>query len=152
MKTCPVCGEDIARISSICPYCESPQDVGGFMSSPVPRTAPVRTIDLEAGLPTVDEALEKLRARLASAQGDGVRLVRIIHGWGSGTGGGGRIRAAVRRWLEGQHAGGRFRGILPGDSYSRTEPAGRNLLRRFPDLESAERQDRRNPGITFVEL
>jgi hypothetical protein len=122
------------------------------MASPVPRAAPVRDINLEAGLPTVDEALEKLRARLSAAEADGVRLVRVIHGWGSGTGGGGRIRAAVRRWLAGQLAGGRFRNVLHGDAYSRTEPSGRNLIRRYPDLAAAERQDRRNPGITFVEL
>ena len=152
MKTCPVCGEDIARISSVCPYCESPQDSASCHAAPGPCAAPVRDINLEAGLPTVDEALEKLRTRLAAAQADGVRLVRIIHGWGSGSGGGGRIRAAVRRWLDGQQAGGRFRSVLPGDIYSHTEPGGRNLIRRYPDLAAAERQDRRNPGITFVEL
>lgn len=151
MKTCPVCGEDIAAGSAVCPYCESPQPSGGIRRT-LPYAPSIASIDLEAGLPTVDEALARLKARLASAEADGVRLVRVIHGWGSATGGGGRIRPAARRWLEGQLAGGRFRSVLPGERYGPREPEGRDLVRRFPELTSTERQDRRNPGITFVEL
>ena len=150
MKTCPVCGEDIAAVSAVCPYCETPQAPGGRTAARGGAT--VATIDLEAGLPTVEEALARLKARLDAAELAGAGLVRVIHGWGSATGGGGKIRPVVRRWLEAQVASGRYRSVLPGDAYSRTEPAGRNLLRRFPDLDFAERQDRRNPGITFVEL
>jgi len=151
VKTCPVCGEDIAAVSSVCPYCETPQTPGPGGGGGR-RGAAVATIDLEAGLPTVEEALVRLRARLDAAEAAGAGLVRVIHGWGSSTGGGGRIRPVVRRWLEAQVAGGRYRSVLPGDAYSRTEPTGRHLLRRFPDLSFAERQDRRNPGITFLEL
>lgn len=151
-KTCPVCGEDIAAVSAVCPYCETPQAASGGMGARGRGAAAVATIDLEAGLPTVEEALARLKARLDAAELAGAGLVRVIHGWGSATGGGGKIRPVVRRWLEAQVASGRYRSVLPGDAYSRSEPAGRNLLRRFPDLDFAERQDRRNPGITFVEL
>ena len=154
MKTCPVCGEDIAAVSSVCPYCETPQAAGAPLRAgmPFPGASPIANINLEDGLPTVDEALARLKARLGSAEASGARLVRVIHGWGSASGGGGKIRPAVRRWLVGQLEGGRFRSVLPGDRYSHTEPEGRALIRRFPELTSTERQDRHNPGITFVEL
>lgn len=152
MKTCPVCGEDIAAISSVCPYCESPQPAGGVRRAAGFSLSPIANINVEDGLPTVDEALARLKARLGAAEANGAGLVRVIHGWGSTSGGGGKIRPAVRRWLVGQLECGRFRSVLPGDRYSHTEPEGRALIRRFPDLTSTERQDRHNPGITFVEL
>ena len=77
MKTCATCGETIAPQSTICPYCETPQVPG-----PARDAGPaVRTLDIEAGLPTVAEALCRLEAQLDRARADGVQVVRIIHGW-----------------------------------------------------------------------
>ena len=147
MKTCATCGETIAPQSTICPYCETPQ-VPGPTGSSGPA---VRTLDIEAGLPTVEEALRRLEAQLDRARADGVQVVRIIHGWGSSSGGGGRIRAAARQWLQRQREAGRLRSVFLGDHYTHTSPAGRDFLRRHPALRPAERTDRENPGITFVE-
>ena len=147
MKTCATCGETIAPQSTVCPYCETPQ-VPGSSGGPGPA---VRTLDIEAGLPTVEEALRRLEAQLDRARADGVQVVRIIHGWGSSSGGGGRIRAAARQWLQRQREAGRIHGLLPGDHYTHTSPAGRDFLRRHPALRPAERTGRKNPGITFVE-
>ncbi len=147
MKTCATCGETIAPQSTICPFCETPQ-VPGPAGSSGPA---VRTLDIEAGLPTVEEALRRLEAQLDRARADGVQVVRIIHGWGSSSGGGGRIRAAARQWLQRQREAGRLRSVFLGDHYTHTSPAGRDFLRRHPALRPAERTDRENPGITFVE-
>ena len=148
MKTCDTCGEAIAPQSSVCPFCETPQSPG-----PADRAAgpAVREIDLEAGLPTVAEALRRLAVQLERARADGVGGVRIIHGWGSRTGGGGKIRAAVRSWLQQQFEARRIRALVCGDEHNCTSPAGRDFLRRHPALQATERSDRRNPGITFVE-
>ena len=147
MKTCDVCGETIAPGSAVCPFCESPQrpDPSGRADGP-----PVRDLDVEAGLPTVAEALHRLEAQLDRARAEGVRVVRVIHGWGS-TGGGGRIRTAARAWLRKQHDDRRIRALLLGDHYTHTTPEGRDFLRRHPVLRTTERSDRENPGITFVE-
>ena len=149
MKTCDVCGEEIAPGSAVCPFCETPQqpDPAGRAGGP-----PVRNLDIEAGLPTVAEALRRLEAQLDRARADGVRVVRVIHGWGSSSGGGGKIRAAARQWLQGQLERGRIRSYLPGDRYPRALPEGRDFLRRHPALRASENSDRNNPGITFVEL
>jgi hypothetical protein len=148
MKTCDVCGEAIAPGSPVCPYCEAPQP----LAAPGPAAGPpVRDLDIEAGMPTVAEALRRLETQLDRARRDGVRVVRIIHGWGSNTGGGGKIRAAARVWLRGQLEQRRIRALLLGDHYTHTSPAGRDFIRRHPALRPAERTDRENPGITFVE-
>jgi hypothetical protein len=112
----------------------------------------VRHLDLEAGLPTVAEALQRLESQLARARADGVRVVRVVHGWGSATGGGGRIRAAARRWLQERYDAGHLRTVFFGDHFTHTSPDGRDFIRRHPALRASERSDRHNPGITFVEL
>ena len=148
MKPCDVCGEPIAPGSAVCPYCEAPQAPAAGARAAGPA---VRNEDIEAGLPTVAEALRRLAAQLDRARADGVGVVRVIHGWGSATGGGGKIRAAARRWLQEQLAARQVRGVLFGDRFSPATPEGRDFLRRHPALRATERTDRDNPGIAFVE-
>ena len=148
MKPCDVCGEPIAPGSAVCPYCEAPQAPAAGARAAGPA---VRNVDIEAGLPTVAEALRRLEAQLDRARADGVRVVRVVHGWGSRQGGGGKIRPAVRQWLQGQLDARRIRAVLPGDRYVPARPDGRDFLRRHPALRDSERSDRENPGITFVE-
>ena len=148
MKTCGTCGESIAPQSAVCPFCETPQapDPSDRAGGP-----PVRNLDVEAGLPTVAEALRRLETQLDRARTDGVRVVRVIHGWGSASGGGGKIRTAARQWLQRQLDARRIRSVCFGDHYTHTSPEGRDFLRRHPALRPSERTDRENPGITFVE-
>ncbi len=148
MKPCDVCGEPLVPGSAVCPFCESPQvpAAGGRAAGPA-----VRNVDIEAGLPTVAEALRRLEAQLDRARADGVGVVRVIHGWGSATGGGGKIRAAARQWLQAQLERGRIRAIVFGDRFTHATPEGRDFLRRHPALRATERTDRANPGIAFVE-
>ena len=148
MKTCDTCGESIAPGSAVCPFCETPQRPDPAARAEGPA---VRDLDIEAGLPTVEEALRRLAAQLDRARRDGVRVVRVIHGWGSRAGGGGRIRAAARQWLQGQREQRRVRAIFLGDHYAHTSPEGRDFIRRHPALRQSETSDRNNPGITFVE-
>jgi len=149
MKTCDMCGESIHPRASICPYCESPQ---AFAAVSGRQGEALRTLNIEAGMPTVAEAMQRLRLQLDRAQADGVRLVRVIHGWGSNTGGRGKIRTAARRWLQKQLEDRQIRALVLGDQYTHTRPEGRDFQRRHPSLRPSERTDRENPGICFVEL
>lgn len=149
MKMCETCGEPIAPGSPVCPYCESPQ---AFAAASGSTGEPLRTLNIEAGLPTVGEAIQRLDVQLDRARRDGVRLVRVIHGWGSSTGGRGRIRTAARRWLQQELDERRIRGLVLGDHYTHTSPEGRDFQRRHPALRNSQRTDRENPGICFVEL
>jgi len=131
MRICDTCGEPIAPGSRLCPYCESPQ---ALMPRSESRGDPLRTINIEAGMPTVAEALLRLETQLDRARCDGVRLVRVIHGWGSSTGGRGRIRTAARQWLRQQLDDRRIRMLVPGDHYTHTSREGRDFQRRHPAL------------------
>ena len=66
-----------------------------FRREPVVR---VRTINIESGMPTVEEGRGRLERKLDDARQRGVRVVRVIHGWGS-SGKGGQLRSACRALL-----------------------------------------------------
>jgi hypothetical protein len=109
------------------------------------------TLNLEKGLPRVEDALASLDRQIAAARMEGVALIRVIHGWGS-SGTGGTIRTAVRGQLESHARTRHIRSFLPGERYSESSSGGRNLLAAHPSLRASLRTDRENPGITFVEL
>ena len=146
MHPCDVCGEPIPDAVPVCPYCESP-------CAPRPLSSPagpaIRTVNLEDGLPTVDEALDKLERALSRAAADRVPLLRVIHGWGSSSGQA-LIRRSVRARLARYHETRVLRAFLPGDDFS---PTRRHpWILRHPVLLESALTDRMNPGITFVEL
>jgi hypothetical protein len=146
-KDCETCGNPIPAKAFTCRFCNASQSVENF---PKKRERVIRS-NLEAGLPTVVQALERLERDLREARACGVKLVRIIHGYGS-SGRGGKIRDAVRRELGRKLARGEVRAVVPGENYSPTTNAGRNLLSRFKELKTTERSDALNPGLTVIEI
>lgn len=107
--------------------------------------------NLEAGLPTAEQASERLERTLREARSCGAKVVRLIHGYGS-TGRGGKIREAVRRELGRKLARGEVRGVVHGENYSANANAARDLLSRFKELKATERPDTLNPGLTVIEI
>jgi hypothetical protein len=148
MRICGRCGNDFEG-GGDCPYCgafEMPS-AGGRRKKP----KKIVTLNLEKGLPRVEEAVASLDRQIAAARMEGVTLMRVIHGWGS-TGTGGKIKAAVHLQLGAHTRSRNVRGFLPGERYSELTSGGKNLLASYPSLRSTLRSDRENPGITFVEL
>ena len=146
-KDCEVCGNPIPAQAFTCQFCNSSQSVANF-----PKTRErVILSNLEAGLPTVEQALERLERDLREARSCGAKLVRIIHGYGS-SGQGGKIRDAVRRELGRKLARGEVSLVINGENYSPTTNAGRDLLARFKELKTTERSDNSNHGLTIVEI
>lgn len=146
-KDCETCGNPIPAQAFTCHFCNSAQSVENF---PKTRERVIRS-NLEAGLPTVAQALERLERDLREARACEAKVVRVIHGYGS-SGRGGKIRDAVRRELGRKLAQGEVKDVTPGENYSSTANAGRDLLSRFKELKTTERSDTHNPGLTIVEM
>ena len=75
-----------------------------------------------------------------------LRIVKIIHGYGSG-GKGGATRELVRNWAF-RHRG-RFRGLFHGEDYTLHSPATLELRKeigQYPDSDLTMA----NPGITII--
>ncbi len=149
MKTCSTCGNDIPDDESKCRYCDSHQQPG--RSSRRTGGEKIKTINLKKGMPFVDEALDTLALELDLARSQGVRVLRVIHGYGS-SGTGGKIKQAVIQELASLSRAGRVHAYVVGDRYSEDTNQGRDLLSQFPGLGSTLVSDRHNPGITFVQL
>ena len=146
-KDCEVCGNPIPAQAFTCRFCDALQSVENF-----PKTRErVIGSNLEAGLPTVEQALGRLERDLREARACGAKVVRVIHGYGS-SGRGGKIRDAVRRELGRKLARGEVKDVTPGENYSSTTNAGRDLLACFKELKTTEHSDKLNPGLTIVEI
>ncbi len=111
----------------------------------------LRTVNLEAGLPTVDQAKRRLTSELYTSRRMGMAAVKLIHGYGS-TGKGGKIRLAVRRELEELKRRGEIRDVIPGEKFSIFETAVLSAFSPVPELRKDSDLERYNNGVTFVIL
>jgi hypothetical protein len=111
----------------------------------------MRTINLEAGSPTVEDARRRLLSEMEAARRDGIRLLKIIHGWGS-SGAGGKLGPAIRRSLRLRVQEGRAALMVAGERFSSDSLEGRALAQRYPSVRGDRDFNRANPGITLVEL
>jgi hypothetical protein len=147
MGVCPVCGNLRDGLEASCPFCASHQ-------VPLPNPAlsgKIFVVDLEAGMPTVEEALERLDDILRQAGDAGIRLVKVIHGYGS-SGRGGHIREAFRQALQYHRWANRVQEYFPGESLGRQDgPAAFQALpRRTRQAISGLAGRSGNPGITLL--
>jgi len=77
------------------------------------RGSPMKVINLEEGMPRVNEALLRLERELTLARQQGYAVVKIIHGYGS-SGVGGTLRTEVQKWLRQRSAQSQIRAFIPG--------------------------------------
>ncbi len=102
-------------------------------------------------MPTVLEALAILERELNFARSSGVKVIRIIHGYGS-SGKGGQIRLASRKFLYNKMNEGKIRRIIPGEDYTKSNGVYEELIDKYPFLKQKEKTDIKNPGMTLIEL
>ena len=152
MPSCLICGNEIDFQHSHCPYCGSVQkDDGQDQSSPSKRKFRQKTINLEQGLPTVQQALTKLEQEIKTARLEQIRVLTLIHGYGS-TGKGGAIRLECRKTLEYLRSKGEIAEVIFGEDFNRRRGSVKHLLSRFHDLSQHPHLNNNNKGISIVVL
>ena len=144
---CAVCGNEIDPGVGQCPFCGA-ERAATAVSDGGPSH---REVNLERGLPPVAQALDRLDKEIALAALLGIRVLTLIHGYGS-SGEGGAIKTAVLRRLEFLRHTDRVREVVPGEGFENRSGRGRQLLRRFPFLSAHRDLNRANPGITLIVL
>jgi Smr domain len=110
-----------------------------------------RIVNLEKGLPSLEEARRYLLSQIQLAEQQRVRVLKVIHGYGS-SGSGGVLSSGIRRSLRLRVKEGRAASIIPGERFSTDTNETRDLLSRHPALRRDSDLNRANPGITIVEL
>ena len=113
--------------------------------------AGVKVLNIEAGMPTVEEARQRLLAELKQAKQSGVGAVKVIHGYGS-TGKGGALRDALRKSLLRRKKEGLVTRVIFGEKWSVFEDDARYAIEHCPDLRSDRDLNHSNEGITIAVL
>ena len=146
MKLCDQCGNEVAASADRCPYCGYSQLKSGAKSS-----KKLCTFLIKRDLPTCADATRLLESKVVECRKNGVKVLKLIHGYGS-SGAGGELRWCLREFLEVLMLRGWVRSYITGEDFGRQTPAGRTLLGSYPWLAKDEDCGRRNKGVTLVVL
>ena len=103
-------------------------------------------VNLEAGMPTVDMARTHLNMTLRSAKANRVKVLKLIHGYGS-SGKGGAIRADVLAQLAQKKRAGQIKEFVRGEDFSPFDSAARAIIAACPSLSRDIDYSRANHGI-----
>ena len=109
----------------------------------------IPAMNLESGMPVVDEAVSRMRLGIQQMRSSGVRVVKLIHGYGS-TGTGGRIRVGVRAELDGMKRKKMIRDYISGEHFGPFDESSRKLVELYKNVALDPDYGRGNQGITIV--
>jgi hypothetical protein len=111
----------------------------------------IKTVILKEGMPSVEQARARLSTEIQIAQRDGVKALKIVHGYGS-TGVGGDLRIALQSTLRQMAARREIRDCIFGENWRTSDERTWELLKRHPELKTDTDLGRANKGITIVVL
>ena len=109
----------------------------------------VKTINLEADFPTLEEARRRVIQELKGAKRDGLRVLKIIHGYGS-SGKGGTLCHGLRKSFALRKKEGAIKDFVAGERWSVFEPVALSLLETVPELRGDPDLNATNEGVTLV--
>jgi len=108
-------------------------------------------INLEQGMPTVEQGNHRLTGELIRARAQGAKVVKLIHGYGS-SGVGGGLRIGIQEALSVRKKRGEIKEAVPGENWSIFDEGARRILDAHPDLNRDRDFGRGNAGITIILL
>ncbi len=111
----------------------------------------IRTLNVEAGLPPLDEARRLVAAEIKKAKREGVKVLKVIHGYGS-SGKGGALRVGLRKSFRLRKKEGVIRDFIAGEDFTIFNDAVLNLLEAVPELRGDPDLGATNEGVTIVRL
>lgn len=111
----------------------------------------IKTVVLKEGMPSVEQARARLQTELRLAQQRGVRVLKLVHGYGS-SGVGGDLRISLQSTLRQMTARGEISECIYGENWRTSDERTWELLKRMPSLKHDCDLGRGNKGITIVAL
>ena len=115
------------------------------------KPAPIKIIDLEEGMPKVEQARLLMQSELQVARQQGYAAGKLIHGYGS-SGVGGSLRTELQKELQRLAGAGRVRSFIPGEDWRISDEKTWELLKRYPEWKRDSDLGKANRGITIVLL
>jgi hypothetical protein len=111
----------------------------------------VQTVNLKSDKPSVETARKRLNDAIEDARRRGVRVLKVIHGYGS-SGVGGAIKHAVLASLRKRRKEGKVAGFVAGDKWDVAHEVSTKFVDAAPDLARDRDLVSNNEGITIVLL
>src|SRR4030095_7182572 len=111
----------------------------------------VRTVNVEEGMPSVEEGRLRLREELRRAKREGIRALKVIHGYGS-SGKGGKLCVGLRKSFHLRKKEKAIRDFIPGEDFSIFNGVTLELLEAVPELRGDPDLNATNEGITVLWL
>ena len=111
----------------------------------------IRTFNVEAGLPTLDDARRLVIAEIKQAKRDGARVLKVIHGYGS-SGKGGTLCFGLRKSFGLRKKEGIIKDFIAGEDFSIFNATTLDLLEAVPELRGDPDVGAINEGVTILWL
>ena len=111
----------------------------------------IRTFNVEATLPTVEEARQLVIAEIKRAKSERAKVLKVIHGYGS-SGKGGALCAGLRRSFRLRKKEGVIKDFIAGEDFSIFNSTVLNLLDAVPELRSDPDLNATNEGVSILWL
>jgi hypothetical protein len=111
----------------------------------------MRTFNVEAGLPTLDEARRLVIAEIKQAKRDGARVLKVIHGYGS-SGKGGALCIGLRKSFRLRKKEGVIKDFIAGEDFSIFNDTALALVEAVPEVRGDPDLNATNEGVTILWL
>jgi hypothetical protein len=115
------------------------------------KPAPIKIINLEDGMPKVEEARLRMQRELQIARQQGYAAVKLIHGWGS-SGIGGSLRVELQKELLRLAGLSGVRSFIAGENWRISDEKTWELLKRYQEWKQDSDLGKANKGISIVLL
>ena len=113
------------------------------------KPALIKTVDLEEGMPQVEDARLRMEHELHVARQQGYAAVKLIHGYGS-SGAGGTLRIELQKELRALAQRGTVYASIPGEEWRVSNETTWALLKKYPEWKEDADMGRNNRGVTLV--
>ena len=115
------------------------------------KPASIKIINLEDGMPQVEEARLRMQRELQIARQQGYVAVKLIHGYGS-SGVGGALRIELQKELRRMSGAGVLQWFIAGEDWRISDEKTWELLKRYPEWKKDSDVGKANKGISIVLL
>jgi hypothetical protein len=111
----------------------------------------IHTFNVEAGLPTLDEARRLVIEKIKQAKRDRARVLKVIHGYGS-SGKGGALCVGLRKSFRLRKKEGAIKDAIAGEDFTIFNATVLDLLEAVPELRGDPDLGATNQGVTILWL
>ena len=111
----------------------------------------LKTFNVETSFPSLDDARRMVLDEIRKSRREGVRVLKIIHGYGS-SGTGGALHHGLRKSFALRKKEGVIKDFIPGETFTIFNPIVLDLLEVVPELRVDPDLSNTNEGVTVLWL